>query len=192
MESWNLLQSSRYGYILDLIEDSEGLKDSDPRWDKSQITMLLLIIIGFLWYIFLLIVTIRFWKNVGLFNKWLLLSFISLNGSLICKIWFFTSTYVSFLKDWSPIDRCVFASEIFTADLLLECGVLLGLFNWCHLIIKVNNYISVIKNPIESKIKTLRLTSVIIISFLFILYIVEFVLSCNTNNANFQTIDEFF
>ena len=59
MESWSLLQSSRHGYILDLIEDSEGLKDSDPRWDKSQITMLLLII-RFLWYIFLLIVTIRF------------------------------------------------------------------------------------------------------------------------------------
>ena len=102
MESWNLSQSNRYGYILDLIEDSDGLKDSDPRWDKSQITMLLLIIIGFLWYIFLLIVTVRFWKNVGLFNKWLLLSFISLNGSLICKIWFFTSTYVSFFWRIDP------------------------------------------------------------------------------------------
>ena len=31
MELWNLSQSSRYDYILDLIEDSYSLKDSDPH-----------------------------------------------------------------------------------------------------------------------------------------------------------------
>ena len=192
MESWELLTTHSTEYLFNLFDEDKGVEGTDPRCSKSQITMLVLTIIGFLCYVFLLVVTVRFCRNVGLYNKWLLLSFLSFNGSLIWKICFFISTYVSFLKDCSPINRWEFAAEIFTADFLLQCGVLLGLCNWYHIIIKVNNYLSVVKSSINPKIKFIRIIAISIVSLLFILFIFQFILSWNSNNASFEDIDNFF
>ena len=132
---------------------------SDPRCTNAQLTMLLLIIVGVMWYILLLLVTIKFWRTIGFMNKWMLFSFISLNIAVLLRILFFTTTYISFMRDWTTLGRCMFGFVIFTGNLFFGWGVLLGMFNWCHLIMKINQYISVIKSPIN--LKLLIITAVI-------------------------------
>lgn len=167
---------------------TDQIDATNPYCPKAQYAVISLVCIGVICYILLFGVTVSYFWNYKFRNKWMLLFFIMLNIAVILRVIFFTTTYLSFKKDWRPLKRCLFGFLIFIGNLFFGCGVVFSVFNWLHLQMILNQYTSYIKEQI--KLRRLWIYWWISIFLVCFCFIGDYALTCNANDDNYNKIDK--
>ena len=160
----------------------------NPEWDKALIALFILVLIGIFWFIPLLIVTIKFWKAVGLGNKYMLVSFICFNIALVLRIVYLITSFFTIQQGWNIPEQWLFGFFIYIDNLFFNWGVLLSIFNWLHLTMKLNQYLSYVKSPIKIKRLIIWMTIIIILMSLF--FMSSFILTWTIGNESYDLADE--
>ena len=160
----------------------------DLECAKAQIAMLILLVIAAVWYIFMLIVTIKYYKTYRTENKWVFFFFIMLNLTIILRIVLFITTFLALRQRCRLISRWTFGIIAYSGNLFFWWGVVLNLFNWLHLIMIFNQYLSYVKKRID--LTTLRIWWAVAAFIVCLCFIFDVVIIWESSRDNFHTIDK--
>ena len=117
----------------------------------------------------------------------MLISFIWFNIALILRIFYLVSWLATIQSNWKIPTQCLFGFFIYIDNLFFNWGVLLSIFNWLHLIMKLNQYLSYMKNPIN--VKSLVVLLIMITVLLTLFFISSFAVTWYISEDSFNQTD---